>query len=195
MDDFKRWKITDRKEVYASPWISVHHNDVIAPTGAETIYGSIHFKNMAIGILPIDETGHTWIVGQARFCFDAFTWELPQGGGARDVPAIETARRELSEECNLAAEHFIPLYEGVQVSNCVSDELAHAFIAYGLSERPGQLDDTEELTVRRLPISEVFDMIDRGEIKDMFTITMMARACQLAVMGRLPDHIARHFRF
>ena len=193
MDDFKRWKIVRREKVYESPWISVLHQDVVAPTGKNGIYGTVHFNNLAIGIFPIDAEGFTWIVGQARFVFDAYSWELPQGGGPRGEPPVETAKRELSEECNLAAETFIPLFENVQVSNCITDELGHAFIACNLSERRGVPDDTEDLTVRRLPVQEVMEMIERGDITDLFTITMMSRACQLAMMGKLPPEISRHF--
>ena len=96
MDDFKRWTITRRDTEYENPWIRVDHSEVIAPTGADGIYGSVHFKNLAIGIFPIDEDGFTWIVGQTRFVFDAYSWELPQGGGLRGEPPVDTAQRELS---------------------------------------------------------------------------------------------------
>ena len=195
MDDFKRWTIKRQDTEYENPWIRVVHSDVIAPTGADGIYGTVHFKNLAIGIFPIDEDGSTWIVGQTRFVFDAYSWELPQGGGPRGEPPVDTAQRELSEECNLAAAYFIPLFENLQVSNCITDELGHAFIAHGLSARSGTPDETEELTVRRIPVRHLMEMIEADEIRDMFTVMMVARACQLAAMGKLPEDIARHFRF
>jgi len=39
----------------------------------------VSFKNFAIGIIPIDEKGMTWRVGQYRFPLDRYSWEIPEG--------------------------------------------------------------------------------------------------------------------
>ena len=192
-DQAKGWKIVSEDVRYETPWIRVSHHDVIAPTGAKGIYGCVHVKNIAVGMLPVDNEGHTWLVGQDRFPFQDYTWELPQGGGNRAHTPLETAERELSEECNLAAENYLPLYEHIMVSNCISDEIGYGYIAWGLSDRPGKLDDTEDLAVKRVPLPKVMEMIETGEIRDGFTILMMARASLLAAKGKLPAEIAKYF--
>ena len=52
--------------MYDNPWIEVSHSDVTTPTGSDGIYGVVHFKNLAIAVVPIDEHDHTWLVGQYR---------------------------------------------------------------------------------------------------------------------------------
>ena len=194
MTESKKWTVLREEKVYETNWISVHDYDVIAPTGKQGVYGKVHIKQFAIGVLPIDENGYTYIVGQERFCFNQYSWELPEGGGSFNDAPIETARRELEEEANLAAEHYIPLFENAHFSNSMTDEIGYAFLAHGLSKSPGIPDDTEVLSVRHLPLKDLFTMADQGEITDMFTLAMLWRAYHLANIGRLPDEIARHFR-
>ena len=92
------WRTISEELKYQTDWIAVSHHEVIDPKGNNGIYGVIHFKNIAVGMLPLDEEGFTWIVGQYRYPIGNYSWEMPEGGGKRDVPTIETAKRELKEE-------------------------------------------------------------------------------------------------
>src|ERR1700748_1458352 len=97
------WTIRCEKPVYDNKWISVTEYDVLNPSGGKGIYGTVRFKNIAIGILPIDEEGYTWLVGQWRVPLEMYSWETPEGGGDPALPPIESARRELKEETGLVA--------------------------------------------------------------------------------------------
>lgn len=193
MDDSKRWTVLREDKVYETNWISVHDYDVIAPTGNPGVYGKVHIKNLAIGVLPIDEQGWTYLVGQNRFCFDAWSWELPEGGGNRSEPPLDSAKRELAEEIQIQAETYLPILENVHFSNSVTDEVGFAYIAWNLSPCAGKPDDTELLTVRHLPLKEVYHMMDQGILTDMFTVAMLSKAYYLANTGHLPKEIARAF--
>ena len=61
------WKTLAVRQCYDNPWISVEHFDVLTPGGNPGIYGKVHYKNIAIGILPLDDELNTWLVGQYRF--------------------------------------------------------------------------------------------------------------------------------
>jgi len=74
------WKILSAKEVYDNNWIQVTEFDVINPSGGKGIYGKVHFKNVATGIVPLDENLNTYIVGQYRFPLNQYSWEIPEGG-------------------------------------------------------------------------------------------------------------------
>ena len=87
------WQITGQKEIYANPWIEVTEYKVINPSGGNGIYGKVHFKNYAIGIVPLDEEGNTWLVGQYRFVLNQYSWEIPEGCGALDNDPLESAKR------------------------------------------------------------------------------------------------------
>lgn len=187
------WKVLSEQKVYETKWLSVHHYECVAPTGHETIYGKVHFKQHAIGVLPVDEDGFTYLVGQDRFCFGAYSWELPEGGGPLGEAPLDAAKRELAEETNLAADHYIPLMENAHFSNSITDEVGYAFLAYGLSPCAGEPDQTEDLAVRRVHVRDVMDMMDKGEITDLFTHVMLLNAYRLANIGKLPEYIANAF--
>jgi len=80
MSEENPWIRLSRQEIYDNPWIRVDEDQVRNPSGGLNLYGRIHFKNQAIGIIPLDEAGNTWLVGQYRYVPDAYFWEIPMGG-------------------------------------------------------------------------------------------------------------------
>ena len=74
------WKILGQKLIYNNPWIRLTEFDVINPGGGEGIYGKVHYKNTAIGVVALDDQMNTYLVGQFRFTVDEYSWELPEGG-------------------------------------------------------------------------------------------------------------------
>jgi 8-oxo-dGTP pyrophosphatase MutT (NUDIX family) len=178
------WGIVARREEYDNRWIRVTHHDVVTPAGSAGIYGTVHFKNQALGIVPVDAEGHTFLVGQYRFALDAYSWEIPEGGGALDGDHLESAKRELREETGLRAARWQKLLE-CDLSNSVSDERAIAFLAWQLEQGPAAPDPTEELVVRRLALTEAFRMVEAGEIRDAISIMALQAVELLALKGQL----------
>lgn len=164
------WITHQKREVYSNPWISVSESRVTTPTGTPGIYGVVHYKNRAVGVIPIDDENHTWLVGQYRYPTDTYEWEIPEGGAPFEESLEECAHRELREETGLSAEHLELLIGDLQLSNSVSDERAHLYVARGLTRGEAEPEATEQIRVRRLPLSEAFAMVDRGEIKDAMTV-------------------------
>ena len=187
-----KWRIKSARTIFNNRWIMVRQYETVAPTGADAPYGLVHMHNFALGVLPIDENGDTILIGQERFCFGRYSWELPEGGGNPEMPPIEGAQRELSEEAGLKAEHWLPLLEDVHFSNSVTDETAYAFIAWGLSpDQSFAKDSSEELSVRRVSFAEALRMGVSGEITDAFTLVMLFKADHLLRTGALPHDLAR----
>ncbi|HEX9524389.1 MAG TPA: NUDIX hydrolase [Reyranella sp.] len=178
------WGIVSGHEEYDNRWIRVTHHEVITPSGAAGIYGIVHFKNRALGIVPVDADEHTFLVGQYRFALDAYSWEIPEGGGALDGDFLESAKRELREETGLRAARWQKLLE-CDLSNSVSDERAIAFLAWQLEQGPSAPEPTEELVVRRLPLVEAFRMVSSGEIRDAISVMALQAVELLALKGRL----------
>jgi 8-oxo-dGTP pyrophosphatase MutT (NUDIX family) len=168
------WQTTRIQEVYDNPWIQLTHRDVITPTGTNGIYGVVHFKNRAIGIIPIDEAGNTWLVGQYRYTLGKYSWEIPEGGGPLDQDVLASAKRELLEETGITADRWLPILEA-DVSNSVTDEVAYAFIATHLQFGDAQPEETEQLQVRKLPLTKAIDMAISGEISDALAIMALLK--------------------
>lgn len=179
-DENNPWITHTNEVVYDNAWINVSHRDVTTPTGADGIYGLVHFKNVGIGVIPIDDQDHTWLVGQYRYAIDRYSWEIPEGGGPHNEDPIVAAKRELREECGLLAEHLEPIVHAA-LSNSVSDEHGLVYVATGLTPTETDPDDTEVLALRRLPVDEAIDMALRGEIDDSLSLLGLLR---LAVARR-----------
>ncbi len=132
MDETKNpWTVLSQATAYENAWIRVNHHEVINPAGGPGIYGIVHFKNHAIGIVPIDESGNVLLVGQYRFALGCYSWEIPEGGGPIALPILESAQRELREECGLVAGSWLEIL-GMDLSNSVTDERGTAVLGVGL---------------------------------------------------------------
>ncbi len=97
------WKRQSSKKLFDNPWLTLHEDEVINPGGGISHYGKINFKNLAIGIIPLDENNNTWLVGQYRYVPDCYSWEIPMGGGPLNIDPLTSAQRELKEETGLIA--------------------------------------------------------------------------------------------
>jgi 8-oxo-dGTP pyrophosphatase MutT (NUDIX family) len=148
---------------------------VITPAGKPGIYGTVHFKHRAVGILPLDGEGYTWLVGQYRYPLQRYSWEIPEGGGDLDADPLESARRELKEETGIEAGRWQKLLE-LDLSNSVADEHAIVYLATDLSFGPPEPDETEVLEVRRLHLDEACAMATDGRITDVMSVAALLRA-------------------
>ena len=178
------WKITSQKEIYDNPWINLTEYQVINPSGNPGIYGKIHFKNIAIGILPLDDEMNTYLVGQYRFALGQYSWEMPEGGGPLGIDPIESAKRELLEETGLKAGNWSELVR-IHLSNSVSDELSIIYLARGLAQFEAEPEDTEQLIVKKLPFETVYQMVCDGEITDSMTVAAVLRLKLLMLENKL----------
>lgn len=183
------WRVTDEREVFDNPWINITDHKVIHPNGAPGEYGVVRFKNLAIGVLPIDENGKVTLVGQHRFPHDKYSWELPEGGGNCDIPPLDSAKRELEEETGLSAKEWAALCE-FDISNSVTDERAVCFLAWGLSAGEAAPEPSEALTVKEVFFKDLLEMVMSGEISDSLTIVMTLTAWTKALRGDLPAPIS-----
>lgn len=168
------WTCLTRAVVYENPWIRVQHETVTTPAGTPGIYGLVHFKGRAVGVVPIDHEHHTYLVGQTRYTLNAYSWEIPEGGAQQGESLEDCALRELEEEVGLKAS-CLELLGALHLSNSVTDEGAHYFLATDLSAGEQKLDATEDIQVRRLPFSEAVKMALTGEITDAISVTALLR--------------------
>lgn len=178
------WITKTTETVYESQWIKVSKSDVLNPAGNEAIYSVVHFKNLAIGILPLDEQNNTWLVGQYRYPTNSYSWEICEGGGQLDHDPLDSAKRELKEETGIIAAEYSELMR-MHLSNSATDELAIVYIARNLSFEESEPEESEQLQVKKVPFSEVVDMCMKGEITDAITVAAIFKAKYLLDKGML----------
>ncbi|MEM9929432.1 MAG: NUDIX hydrolase, partial [Bacteroidota bacterium] len=172
------WKTLSTKVTYENPWIRIEHNEVINPAGNPGIYGLVKFKNHAIGIVPVDEEGNTWLVGQFRYALGSYEWEIPEGGCPVGTDPLATAQRELKEETGLVANRWIQIME-FHLSNSVTDEYGVAFLAQNLTMTTAEPEETEDLQLKKVPLREAIAMTFDGRIKDALSMLALQRVALL----------------
>ena len=178
------WTIIDSASVYDNPWVQVTEFNVRNPNNGIGIYGKVHYKNIAIGVLVLDEKYNTWIVGQYRFPIDKYSWEITEGGGPLNIDPLDSAKRELKEETGILANNWTTLLE-MDLSNSVSDEGSISFVARGLTFGESEPEETEQLQVKKIPFNDVFKMVMNGEIRDSITVATVLKAKILIDKGEL----------
>jgi 8-oxo-dGTP pyrophosphatase MutT (NUDIX family) len=172
------WKTKTVKLIYENPWIKVEEHEVINPAGNDGIYGTVHFKNRAMAIIPVDAEGNTWLIGQYRYALNEYSWEIPMGGGPIGIDFLESAKRELKEETGLTALKWTELLK-IHTSNSVTDEVGIVFLAEELTQGETAFEDTEILQIRKLPLKEVVDMAMKGEITDSISLAGIFKAARI----------------
>ncbi|MDE0754709.1 MAG: NUDIX hydrolase [Woeseiaceae bacterium] len=168
------WKRLKSAVVYDNPWITVFDEKVLNPNGGESQYGRIHFKSKAIAIVPLDEDGNTWLVGQNRYTTDEYSWEVPMGGSDAGEDPIYTAKRELKEETGLTAGKLEQIMR-LHPSNSITDEEGFVFVATNLEQGETDFDDDENLQVRKLSLVDAIEMVKRNEITDAISVAALLR--------------------
>lgn len=172
------WKTLSGEKVYESAWIEVHKHQTINPAGKPAVYSVVGFKNLAIGIVPLSEDGYTWLVGQWRYPLEQYSWEIPEGGGPKNEAPEAAAKRELKEETGITASTLREIMR-LHLSNSATDELAIVFVATGLQFGDAEPEETEDLQVRKVHISEAFDMVLKGTITDAISVAAIFKVMHL----------------
>jgi len=163
------WKTLGSRQIYENDWILLAEHQVINPNGNKGIYGKVSFKNKAIGIIPLDKNGYTWLVGQYRYTLDEYSWEIPMGGGPLSIDPLVSAKRELLEETGLIANKWNRILK-IHTSNSVTDEEGFVFLAEDLSQSAPEFDDTEKIDVKKLPFKKAYEMVLENKITDSISI-------------------------
>ncbi|EAZ79220.1 NUDIX domain-containing protein [Algoriphagus machipongonensis] len=172
------WKTKAITTPYENPWIKVEAHDVLNPAGNPGVYGKVHFKNKALGIIPIDKDNNTWLVGQYRYPLDVYSWEIPMGGGPIEEDVLESAKRELKEETGLIAKDWKCIMK-IHTSNSVTDEEGFVYLAQDLIQSDIEPEETEVLAIKRVPFEEVISMVMNGEITDGISIAGILKVARL----------------
>lgn len=185
------WSVRSSDVRYENPWISVRHDEVIDPSGRDGVYGVVSPKNYALGVLPVFDDGRVLLVGQYRYPLGRYSWEMPEGGGAKHVDPMDSIARELREETGHEASSWFHVMD-ISLSNSVTDEWAMCWIAWGLSPlRDGaEPESTEELALWHVPYCNVVDMVWSGEIYDSMTVATVTKVEAMRLRGELPHGLA-----
>ncbi len=168
------WQTLKSREIYKNSWLTLREDQVRHLTNEPGIYGVVEPANLALGIVPIDANGYTWLVGQYRYPMQSYSWEIPEGGGDPQLPVEQEAARELREETGLKAaswRHLMTLH----TSNCFTSERAEIFVATDLTIGTPDPDPTESLQLCHLPLTAAQALARQGIITDAMSVAALLK--------------------
>jgi ADP-ribose pyrophosphatase len=169
MSNKNSWQKISTKTTYENPWIEVQHHEVINPSGGKGIYGQVNFKNIAVGIIPLDDDNSTWLVGQYRFPLEEYSWEIPEGGCPFNEDVLEAGKRELKEETGLVAEKWTMISK-IHTSNSVCNEVGYIFLAENLTISEANPEETEDLQIKKIPLKDAVKLVMENKITDSISV-------------------------
>lgn len=168
------WRLLSSRLVYENRWMKLREDQVITPAGGEGIYGWLELPD-AVVVLAITEEQEVVVVGQARYPVHEYSWELVEGAIEEGETPLDAAVRELKEEAGLTSNCIRPLGPPFHIANTRTDEVAHVFLATDLEFGAPHPEETEVLEIKKMPVQDVYEMIDNGSIRDSLTIIALLR--------------------
>lgn len=178
-DEGNPWQVLSSQEIYKNPWIRVREDKVLTPAKTHGIYSVVEFQNSAVGIIPVDEEGYTWLVGQWRYPLNKYSWEIIEGGCPKGESSEETALRELKEEAGIQAETLEPILQ-MSLSNSSTDDQVIVYVARGLTLGDAEPEDTEALQIKKMPLQQAYEYALQGRIHDAISVAALFK---LKLMG------------
>ncbi|MBN2008943.1 NUDIX hydrolase [candidate division KSB1 bacterium] len=143
---------------------------------------SFHYTVSEIGpsvaIVAMDDDGYIFLVGQWRYTFGKYSWELPSGSAADKENLRDAAKRELREETGLIADSWTKLGTVDNCNGATIDE-GHLFLATNLALFPATPDPNEIIQRVRIPFSEAVSLVFSNRITESLSIAAILKAKHL----------------
>jgi 8-oxo-dGDP phosphatase len=181
------YELLGTETVYEGRVITLAKDTVAMPGGGESMREVVRHPG-AVGVVALDDDGDVVLLRQYRHPVGGYLWEIP--AGLRDAdgePPLETAKRELAEEVQLAAQRWSLLTTTFSTPG-FCDELVIVYLAEGLSavDRPdGFTVEHEELDmeIARVPLADAVQRIFSGDIRNAAAVIGLLAAAQHRTAG------------
>lgn len=116
----------------------------------------------SVAVVAVDRQQRFVFVEQYREPAQKKLLEIPAGVREEGESALETAQRELKEECGLHGGEWTQVAHAWTTPGFVREEMT-IFIAIGLDEGETDPDEGEDVTIVRRPVSELPQLIEEAE--------------------------------
>ena len=171
-------KQLEREEIYDGAVLHVVKDKILLPDG-NTSFREFCLHKGAVAVIPITENNEAILVRQFRYAHHREFLEIPAGkfDFVGEEP-LAAAKRELAEETGAEAESYVSL--GVlDTTPALIDEKIHMYMATGLTYGEMHPDEDEFLSVHKIPMSELVEMVMKGEIRDGKTQIAILKAARI----------------
>ena len=177
MSNLEEKQIT-REEIYDGKVLHLVKDRVLLPDGNESVR-EIGLHSGAVAVIPLLSDGRVIMERQFRYAHGRVFLEIPAGklDHAGEIP-LEAAKRELREETGAVAKSYTFLGR-LDTTPALIDEKIYMYLAEDLEFHERELDADEFLDVEYIPLTELVEMVMRGEICDGKTQIAILKAARL----------------
>ena len=161
----EKWKTRKSEKLIDNHWVKVRRDEVELPNGQSIDDFYAITINDAAAIVALDGEGNVILKNEYRYCYDRNLIEVPAGTfEENETDGLAVAKRELLEETGYVSDNWTYLGATVESSAKLTNYM-HIYFANHCRKVSGQhLDDTEELDVIVIPLSEAVEMVMKNEI-------------------------------
>ncbi|MBI2032937.1 MAG: NUDIX hydrolase [Candidatus Levybacteria bacterium] len=154
-------KLREKRVLHASLF-DVEEQEIEIQSGVVRTYHVVK-RHPTVSVFPLTEDFEIYLVSQFRFTLQEVTLEAMAGFVDEGEEPLQAAKRELQEETGLQASEWQPL-PVVELSGSVIQAKVYGFIARTLKTGKQNLDESEKITVVKLPLEEAVKKVLSGEI-------------------------------
>jgi len=158
------YRTVSRRYVWRSAWYNVRQDELEAADGSAAVYTVVE-KPGGVWIVPLTDGGDLVLIEQYRYPVDDWCLEVPAGNIEQGVPPEVMAARELAEEVGGLAREWVPVGRFYSL-NGICDQVAHVYVALGVTLARPNHEPTEHISVRLLPVNDALHMAASGAIND-----------------------------
>lgn len=161
-------KTIERKKMYKGNIIGVDLVSVTLPNGKEASRDVVTHPGASV-VIPVSENNELYMVRQFRKPIEKELLEIPAGKLDPGEDPMVCAHRELKEETGLVSDNLRHVID-IHSAPGFCDEVLHMYIATDLKEGKSCVDEDEFLSVEKVPVNKLVEMIINHEITDAKTI-------------------------
>ncbi len=154
--------------IYEGRAVKVRVDTVQMPGGRETTREIVGHSD-GVAIIAIDADDNVLLVNQFRKAVEKELLEIPAGGIEPGEDPLAAVRREMREETGYLPQKIESL-GGFYSTPGYCTEYLYLYLATDLTPSPLQAEDTENIKLVKVPLSQILNLIESGSICDAKSI-------------------------
>ena len=165
-DSDKPWEVISSEYLHRAPWLTVRKDHLVLPNGNHIpSYYILEYPNW-VNTIAVTSDGQFVFIRQYRHGLQQTSYELCAGVCEKeDASPLASAQRELLEETGYGNGSWQE-YMQISPNPSTHTNITYCFLATGVEKISEQhLEDTESLSVHLLTLTEVKELLEKGEIK------------------------------
>jgi len=161
-------KTLSSRLIYEGRAVKLRVDTVRLPNGRETSREIVEHSD-CVAIVAIDEKDNVLLVKQFRQPVEKALLEIPAGGIEPGEDPVTTVRRELREETGYLPRK-VERFGGFYSAPGYCTEYLYLYLATDLISSPLSAEDTENISLIRVPAAQIPSLITSGSICDAKSI-------------------------